>query len=281
MRKKSNVEDDVDTNINPKTNSILSGEGELPSIIVYSSEKHVKYIPHEIDYIRETLRQKKFKVKLLSDETRDFSRYSDEFVKIAAECVYGVILLDGFRPNVLFEFGILLGLNKPISILISDEAFIAVKTLYENSIESGLSPKEFGKLENPKIKLNTSNHFSDLSTHISRFKTSSYMENEEHVSKKIEDSIRQKTPEIIEEFKKINSKGIDPKYLQECQNILLNILQYYMGYKKYGSEDVDQIYEQIKKFEKKSGFKMPSDPRMILASLYNSPSEKLKRSNVK
>ena len=65
MREKPNNIKGVDTASNPKPSSILSVEGELPSIIVYSSEKHVDYIPHEIDYIRETLTKNGFKVKVV------------------------------------------------------------------------------------------------------------------------------------------------------------------------------------------------------------------------
>ena len=186
----------------PKGVTTLSIDGELPCVIVFSSEKHVKYIPPIVDFIRETLRKKGFKVKLLSDETRDISRYADEFVRIADECVFGVVLLDGFRPNVLFEFGILLGLRKPVSVLMSEDAYISVTTLYENCKDAGLSPAEFGKLKNPKIKLGSSNDFSDLLTHILRYNPNTYKEKDEHVSKKLEVSIDKKKSEIKEELKR-------------------------------------------------------------------------------
>ena len=51
-------------------------------------------------------------------------------MRAAKDCVLGIVILDGFRPNVLFEFGVLMGLEKPVVLLKDKNAEINIKTLY-------------------------------------------------------------------------------------------------------------------------------------------------------
>ena len=100
----------------------LSPEGELPCILVYSSYAHVKHIKITLDGIKEYLEKNGFRIVLLKDEAKNLSIYSEEFLRAAKDCVLGIVILDGFRPNVLFEFGVLMGLEKPVVLLKGETA---------------------------------------------------------------------------------------------------------------------------------------------------------------
>lgn len=122
---------DIRTTTEAKTISTISSEGEFPCILIYPDKKHISNYSFApiLDFVKETLGNEGFKVRLLSDETRDLTRYMDEFVRIASDCVYGVVIVDGLRLNVLLDLGILIGINKPFTILKSKDAGISVKTL--------------------------------------------------------------------------------------------------------------------------------------------------------
>jgi len=46
--------------------------------------------------------------------------YLNKLEKLIEDCVLGIILLDGLRPNILFEFGFLKGKKNP-SLYFSQE----------------------------------------------------------------------------------------------------------------------------------------------------------------
>ncbi|KAA0001524.1 MAG: tetratricopeptide repeat protein, partial [Thermoplasmata archaeon] len=265
--------------------STISYEGEFPCVLVFPDKKHVQNYTFApiLDIIKQTLIDTGFKIRLLSDESRDVKRYIDEFVKIAKECVYGVVILDGFRPNVLLELGILLGLNKPITLIMSRDAKISVKTLYQNFSEANLTERQFKKLSNPKIRFGSGTHLSDFSTHLTIFDPSANSNEANHVSKRLKESIDRTRSLILNEYEKVNSKSIAetmPDYLQEYQKTLFNILRYYTGSAEFSATDIEKSWNEIKDIEKKSGNKLPSDIRTIVASLYSTLSEKAPWRNV-
>ena len=53
---------------------------------------------------------KKYQIK----EIRNGEYYLPQLKEISDDCVLGVIIFNGFRPNVVFELGYLLGNEKPI-----------------------------------------------------------------------------------------------------------------------------------------------------------------------
>ena len=104
----------------------------MPCILVYSSYAHVNHIKFILDLVKEYLVNNGFRIVLLNDVAKDLSLYSEEFLRAARNCVLGIVILDGFRPNVLFEFGVLIGLEKPVVLLRDKNAEINIKTLYED-----------------------------------------------------------------------------------------------------------------------------------------------------
>jgi len=87
----------------------LSVEGEIPCFIVFSDRKHVDHIYNIVNCVRDCLSKRGFKTELLSEETVPDEHFGERFEKLADECVLGIVILDGFRPNVLFEYGFLRG----------------------------------------------------------------------------------------------------------------------------------------------------------------------------
>lgn len=141
--------------------------GEAVCLVVYSDQTHVEYIYSLLFQLEKVLKDKGFDAKRLGDEIRSSDDYLEILEKMVDSCALGLIILDGFRPNVLFEFGYLKAKKKPIIILQSTEAQINVKTLYRKIEDSGLTLAQFrNKLFNPKLDVKF--HLSDFAgKHIS------------------------------------------------------------------------------------------------------------------
>ncbi len=92
-------------------------EGVLQCFIVYSEQTHVDYIYTVRDRVMATLRDRGFAPKLLGQEIRSTEDYLAKLQDLTSNSVLGIVILDGLRPNVPFEFGFLVGLNKPVILL--------------------------------------------------------------------------------------------------------------------------------------------------------------------
>jgi len=128
-------------------------EGELPCVLVYSDRLHVDHIYVLLSQLEEVLETRGFRPIRLGDEIRSTEEYLCKLESIVGDCALGVVVLDGFRPNVLFELGFLLGKKIPTIVMQSRDAQISVRTLYESRKDSGLTETAFKRLENPPIDL--------------------------------------------------------------------------------------------------------------------------------
>ena len=52
----------------------------------------------------------------------------------------GIVILDGLRPNVVFEYGILHGLQKPVILFREDQAEVDLRAFLKEAGELVLSP---------------------------------------------------------------------------------------------------------------------------------------------
>ena len=119
--------------------------------VVFSSrEEHVEIV---IDCL-ESIFQKsdQFQIVRLDQHLKSGDSQYAELTELLASCCFAVIVLDGFRPNVLFEYGILKGLRKPCIVLLEDEASVDIPGFFTTSTEN-LPPK-------PQIDMDR--HFSDV-----------------------------------------------------------------------------------------------------------------------
>jgi len=285
MDKKNIAQTDA-VEMETKSLSTVSSEGELSCVLIYPDQRHVSNYTFApiFDLIKETLIEKGFRLRLLSNETRDATTYLNEFVKIANECVYGVVILDGLRPNVLLELGILMGLNKPFTLLKSEDAEVSVKTLYDNWNDTRLTRKQFDNLRNPRIKIGGANHLSDFSTHLTIFDPSENKGAANHVSTKLAGSIERMKDSIEEEYTRITAiqlPGMKPDDLQEYQTILFDVLRYYFRREQFNVKDIRSSYETLRCLEEKTRIKFPTSTRSIIGSLYTSLETEAEWKNVK
>ena len=143
--------------------------GDKLCMIVYSDPKHVPYINKLLSKTELMLSEFGFIPKRLGEEILSGEDYLITVSDLISRCDIAVIILDGFRPNVIFEFGILKAHNKAIIIIKSKNAKIAIKSFYKDYKDSGLQAGHFkDKLKEPSIDINY--HISDFAgKHIPSF----------------------------------------------------------------------------------------------------------------
>ncbi len=266
----------------------LGPEGELPCILVYSSYAHVGHIKYTLDYIEEYLENSGFRIVYLKDEAKDLSIYSDEFLRAAKDCVLGVVILDGFRPNVLFEFGVLMGLEKPVVLLKDKDAEINIKTLYGNisgqncKMKTGLSASNFKNLKNPQIEIVSCNQFSDLSMKISEYDREASKNEEKHISKLLGSNIDKIRAEIEREGEKLlrgkAPASMSDTFVESYQEYVARLYSLALS-SSYQEDDVDAIYLDFKNLEAESGKKMPSRIFSQIASLFKTAAERAEKND--
>jgi hypothetical protein len=71
--------------------------------------------------------------------------------KEISECSFGVVCLDGLRPNVVHEWGFMRGQGKPVILLKKEDATVDVRHLIRESAP---------QLQNPSLDMNV--HLSNL-----------------------------------------------------------------------------------------------------------------------
>jgi hypothetical protein len=55
----------------------------------------------------------------------------DVIVNSILDCTFGVVCLDGLRPNVVFEYGVMRGANIPILLFREENARVDVRHFYD------------------------------------------------------------------------------------------------------------------------------------------------------
>lgn len=85
--------------------------------------------------------------------------YTNTIKEIIRKSVLGVVILDGFRPNVILEFGMILILEKPVIVILTNKGQISIKGFYKSALDSGLTERKFIDLKEPIIDINE--HLSD------------------------------------------------------------------------------------------------------------------------
>lgn len=245
-----------------------SRTGELPCLVVYSDRRHVNYVNIFINGINQVLRNRGFRAELLSGEARSGDDYLMKLLALIDDSVLGIVILDGFRPNVIFELGLLIGRKKPVIILRSNNAFINVRTLYRldgnSSIKhvTGLTKEEFARLENPHLDI--SNHFSDYGgKHIPYVDVDALETDSNHISKILEQELADRMNEIVEETKKVQTKGIELP--ADVLLLLTKIVSSYFDKDQFGAEQVIAFFERAVTLSKAKGIVLPPAIHSIVA----------------
>jgi hypothetical protein len=71
---------------------------------------------------------------------------------LIAGCSFAVVVLDGLRPNVTYEYGLLDAQSKPVILLKEKSAAVDIKSLIGNTVDLGVTPPP----------LNVDSQFSDV-----------------------------------------------------------------------------------------------------------------------
>ena len=219
------------------------------------------------DRIENVLKERNFYPKKLSDEIRSSKDYLDRLDALIDECVLGIVILDGFRPNVLFEFGYLMGKGKPVIILKSQDAKISVKTLYNSFSESGLTQNRFNRLfQNPKIRVHE--HLSDFSgKHLAYFNNNTSRDDPLHPSNILEKELDSCEEEILEEIKKVKTRGVPENDLKKIIDPITRIIRnYYTGAVSCDFDEIDKLHTELKSLVGR----VPYEINSMIASTYAS-----------
>lgn len=113
---------------------IKASESKKICFIVYSSrESHIDITLDAIETVLEST--KKYEIKRLAIHGMSgLSQYA-QLLRFLNKCSLAIIILDGFRPNVIFEYGILVGLGKPCIVLLEQNATVDIKSFIKSEIK--------------------------------------------------------------------------------------------------------------------------------------------------
>ena len=269
-----------ETQITPKSEIGVEVKGELPCVLVYSEKKHVDYIYALLSQIESVLRDKGFNAQRLGDEIRSTEDYLNKLEELIENCVLGIVILDAFRPNVLFEFGFLKGKGKPIILLQTKGAVVNVKTLYKSDQDSGLSTKYFNMLKNPLIVC--SFHFSDFAgKHIAYIDWSVIDTDPNHPSVVLRNELEKNKNHIIEETRNVKTKNISTSDLQEFMQPISNIIKYYYtDAEEFEVDELREAHSQITSIVQKHKLQLPNDIYSMIAATYVSKAEQIEWMNI-
>jgi hypothetical protein len=64
----------------------------------------------------------------------------DQITTLISNCAFGVVCLDGLRPNVLFEYGILHGMRKPVILVKEASAEVDIRGFYQTAPDLKINP---------------------------------------------------------------------------------------------------------------------------------------------
>jgi tetratricopeptide (TPR) repeat protein len=279
---------DINRLVEEKRNDVLSKikpAGQLSCLIVYSDVRHVSYINELINWIEEVVPKMGFSVNRLCLKALPDEHFGQLFEKLADDCAFAIVILDGLRPNVLFEYGYLRGKGKVVLPIQDKEAFISVKTLYtlppqaeekQTQLITGLTRTQFSKLLQPPIGCfgQISDRHGIKVVEVDRHSESSSIL---HPKQVLQTEISKLMPKILQAYANqsvLTTTPIQkPEYLQEFQELTLVILRYYTRVEKINQESLGSITKSIGRLEKISGINLPSMTYGFVAILHASLAE--------
>jgi len=236
--------------------------------LVYSDVRHVPNINQILEDIEEVLFDHGFDAQRLGDEIRSGQGYPDSLRKLLSNCVLGVVVLDGLRPNVTYELGFLLGLNKPVIVLQSVAAFVSVKTLYND--HAGLQKRQFENvLQNPGLR---QDHFSDFDrTHVGFFDCTARRGEPRHLKTLLNEELDKHRNEIVNETTRSQTFGSPQDVVNELSEPVAELARLYYA----RPEDVDvpalrKTWDAIRTSAGQHGILVPPATSLMAAATWMS-----------
>jgi tetratricopeptide (TPR) repeat protein len=233
--------------------------------LVYSDVTHVPNINQVLEDIEEVLAERGFSAQRLGDEARTGQGYPESLRKLLSGCVLGVVVLDGLRPNVTYELGFLLGLNKPIIVLQSVHAELAVKTLF---VDMGkLQRKQFDSLRNPVLR---QDHFSDFDrTHVGFFDCAARKGEAKHLKTLLKGELDKRHSALVAETTRIHTLGSP----QEAVNALSSSLAalaglYYTKENEVDLKDLRDAWNAVKTLANQLRIQIPPTASLMASAAW-------------
>lgn len=85
---------------------------------------------------------KHFEVELTPSALESGASQREQVIALIERCAFAVVILEGLRPNVLFEYGILQGKNKPVILLKEESATVDIPGYYGDAPGLQIYPVE-------------------------------------------------------------------------------------------------------------------------------------------
>jgi tetratricopeptide (TPR) repeat protein len=225
-------------------------------VVIYPDVKYVNYIKHIIGEIKDVMGQY-FEVETLSDTVKPQGSNFQTILELLKDCVLGIVILDGLRPNVLIEYGILIGLEKPIISLKDENAEIDIKHLDD----------KLKDISNPKL---------DIDKHLSDVKDLHWIKycwgNPDNFKKILEENLEKLKENIISEVNKPLStpeiSNLSPEKLLKFQQKFSELAEYSIRFIKPEYVKIKQIDEKFHNLAKEYNVKLPSNYYFEIGNIY-------------
>ena len=259
MRFKKDEEFISEVEIKPKTE--LEQVTKSCFIVFSSKEEHIENVIDSIEMVIKG--EYDFTVKRLDKEIGSDESQYETILDILKECSFGIVILDGLRPNVMFEYGLLKGLGKPVMVFKEKNASIDVRNFYIDKSEN-----ERERIENPKI---------DYDKHLSDIKDRNYKEYDKNNLRDfrqiLDDDFVKHRGGIINEIRRMMTpKGIisEEVLMGEQLNVIANKIA--KTAKELIDQDeleIDQTVKIIDNLAKEFRVEMPSEYYFSLGNIYS------------
>jgi hypothetical protein len=125
-------------------------DNQVPTCFVsYSTrEAHVSLLIECIEIVLTP----RFRVERTPLALRSGASQRGQIRRLIQDCAFGIVILDGLRPNVVFEYGILHGLEKPVIFFKEAEAQVDIRGFFGDAPDLSLAP----------VAIDLDKHFSDV-----------------------------------------------------------------------------------------------------------------------
>jgi len=110
------------------------------AFIAYSSKKHVPYINEVLEVVNVVLKDMDIIPFNFSKMIRAREKIPTKLREIITQSDMGIVILDGLRPNVVYEFGLLQTQGLHIIPLKKSDAKLSVKSFFYNPSTKDLDP---------------------------------------------------------------------------------------------------------------------------------------------
>jgi len=235
-------------------------------VVAYPEKKYVPYIENVIKTIKDVLNPYNIEIKTLSSTVKPQESNLQSIFNLLKDCILGIVILDGLRPNVVWEYGVLYGLHKPIIVLKDKDAEIDIKNL-DDDLNSKL---EEYHISNPKL---------DIDKHLSNVKDLHYTpydwRNPNELETLLEDALKRnedkmlseiKRPMITEDIKELKGRNLEA--YNEFQEEFSKLAQYIIKFIKPNYMNINTAHNKLTTLAGKWKVELPPNYYFEVGNIY-------------